>query len=179
VDTCARAPACLSACLRACLCDRTVCNPAPLVVPATHDALSIAATPSSFAATPRRHITFFGITHAHAHAHAKYKYPVPVLDWYGLYIQHTHTHTRGRYRSDPPDTVLDDYAALRALIVKHASTPAEAALPILSGEWGYTTAVAPCSYGNRVDELTQARVVVCALSVWVVVVVFFMGAFAV
>eukprot|EP01046_Picozoa_sp_COSAG06_P088612 COSAG06_NODE_35023_length_465_cov_2.068306_1_plen_95_part_10 len=27
---------------------------------------------------------------------------------------------------------------------------------MLSGEWGYTTAIPPCVYGNRVDETTQA-----------------------
>jgi len=60
------------------------------------------------------------------------------------------------YRSTAPDTVLSDYVSLRALIDSHGKTPAQKALPILSGEWGYTSASLPCNYGNRVDELTQA-----------------------
>lgn len=38
-----------------------------------------------------------------------------------------------------PETALEDYAKLRALIEKHAATPAQKALPIISGEWGYST----------------------------------------
>ena len=30
-------------------------------------------------------------------------------------------------------------------------------MPIVVGEWGYTTALPPCKYGNRVDETTQAK----------------------
>ena len=31
---------------------------------------------------------------------------------------------------------------------------------MLSGEWGYTSATAPCLYPNRVDEQTQAAYLV-------------------
>jgi hypothetical protein len=53
--------------------------------------------------------------------------------------------------------VLADYVTLRQLIREYATTPAEAELPILSGEWGYTSADLPCFYGNRVDEATQGK----------------------
>ncbi len=58
------------------------------------------------------------------------------------------------YRSTPPDTVFADYASMRELIA--ASSP-DKAYPIISGEWGYTSAELPCQYGNRVDENTQAQ----------------------
>jgi hypothetical protein len=38
-----------------------------------------------------------------------------------------------------PETAAEDYAKLRALIGKHAPTPAKRAMPIISGEWGYST----------------------------------------
>jgi hypothetical protein len=38
-----------------------------------------------------------------------------------------------------PETVLDDYATLRTLIERHAPTPEKKSIPILSGEWGYST----------------------------------------
>ena len=37
------------------------------------------------------------------------------------------------------ETAAEDYAKLRALIEKHAPTPAKKNLPIISGEWGYST----------------------------------------
>jgi hypothetical protein len=43
-----------------------------------------------------------------------------------------------RSRSKPPETAAEDYAKLRALIEKYAP-PAKRSLPILSGEWGYST----------------------------------------
>lgn len=42
------------------------------------------------------------------------------------------------YRSRPPETVVSDYAKLRAMIEKYAS-PAKKNIPIISGEWGYAT----------------------------------------
>ncbi len=42
------------------------------------------------------------------------------------------------YRSTGPETAWGDYQKLRELIVKYAP-PAKRALPILSGEWGYST----------------------------------------
>lgn len=38
-----------------------------------------------------------------------------------------------------PETASEDYAKLRALIEKHAPTPGKKSLPIISGEWGYST----------------------------------------
>lgn len=38
-----------------------------------------------------------------------------------------------------PETATEDYARLRALIEKHAPTPAKKNMPIISGEWGYST----------------------------------------
>ncbi len=38
-----------------------------------------------------------------------------------------------------PETAAEDYAKLRALIEQHAPTPAKKSLPIISGEWGYST----------------------------------------
>ena len=38
-----------------------------------------------------------------------------------------------------PETAAEDYAKLRVLIEKHAPTPARKNLPIISGEWGYST----------------------------------------
>ena len=45
------------------------------------------------------------------------------------------------YRSykKEPETAAEDYAKLRALIVRHAPTPEKQRLPIISSEWGYST----------------------------------------
>jgi hypothetical protein len=40
------------------------------------------------------------------------------------------------YRSQPPETVIGDYARLRELIARYA--PASKQIPIISGEWGYS-----------------------------------------
>ena len=37
------------------------------------------------------------------------------------------------YRGDAPESVLDDYAQLRAMMADHGVTD----MPVLSGEWGY------------------------------------------
>ena len=59
------------------------------------------------------------------------------------------------YRPSPPDTVLDDYAQLRALIASY--TPAgQTPLPVISGEWGYTTAGPTCGYSNKQRRQYQA-----------------------
>eukprot|EP00038_Savillea_parva_P000751 m.98442 g.98442 ORF g.98442 m.98442 type:complete len:613 (-) comp10258_c0_seq1:3042-4880(-) len=60
------------------------------------------------------------------------------------------------YRGQAPETVIDDYTRLRALIASHGRTPAQQHLPVVSGEWGYTSATLPCAYPNRVDNATQA-----------------------
>ncbi len=56
------------------------------------------------------------------------------------------------YRESAPETAADDYGRLRALIARH-DTP-EKRLPIVSGEWGYSTAE------KRVTEAQQARYIV-------------------
>lgn len=40
------------------------------------------------------------------------------------------------YRSQPPETVIQDYAKLRGLIARYA--PASKQIPVISGEWGYS-----------------------------------------
>ncbi len=42
------------------------------------------------------------------------------------------------YRGQRPETVVDDYVRLRALIEQHAPT-GKRSMPILSGEWGYSS----------------------------------------
>jgi hypothetical protein len=44
-----------------------------------------------------------------------------------------------RNRSKPPETAAEDYTKLRALIEQYAPTPAKKKMPIISGEWGYST----------------------------------------
>ncbi|AMV36280.1 cellulase family glycosylhydrolase [Planctomyces sp. SH-PL62] len=56
------------------------------------------------------------------------------------------------YRESHPETAAEDYGRLRALIARHA--PARATMPILSGEWGYSTAE------KRFSEAEQARYLV-------------------
>jgi hypothetical protein len=62
------------------------------------------------------------------------------------------------YRSGAPESALADYQTLRGLIQQYAA-PGKQEMPIYSGEWGWTTAELPCSYGNRVSESTQAKYV--------------------
>ena len=59
------------------------------------------------------------------------------------------------YRAAAPEDALGDLAALRALL----DAKGGAGLPILSGEWGYTSAEPPCAYGNRRDRATQGKYV--------------------
>ena len=55
-----------------------------------------------------------------------------------------------------PETASEDYTKLRALIEKHAPTPARRGLPIISGEWGYST------FTNKGVSLeTQAAFIAC------------------
>lgn len=44
-----------------------------------------------------------------------------------------------RSKSKPPETAAEEYRKLRALIEKYASGEARRKLPILSGEWGYSS----------------------------------------
>ena len=59
------------------------------------------------------------------------------------------------YRSEAPEDVLADYAALRALISNYSTEP----LQINAGEWGYTSALPPCVYGNKRDRILQGKFV--------------------
>ena len=60
------------------------------------------------------------------------------------------------YRGTAPETSLSDWVTLRQMTMRHGTTPAQRVMPMLSGEWGYTSADAGCMYPNRVDEQTQA-----------------------
>ncbi len=58
------------------------------------------------------------------------------------------------YRSQPPETVAADYAALRALMAKYTPEGPDGKprdIPILSGEWGYA------SIGDGRDAAAQGR----------------------
>jgi hypothetical protein len=55
------------------------------------------------------------------------------------------------YRSDAPESASDDFIALRALMT---SKGAALDMPMISGEWGYTTAGLPCKYGNKRNRIT-------------------------
>lgn len=57
------------------------------------------------------------------------------------------------YRESNPETAADDYGRLRAMIARYAS-PGRKMLPIVSGEWGYSTAE------KRFSEAEQARYIV-------------------
>ena len=59
------------------------------------------------------------------------------------------------YRSGPPESATADLLALSALITSYVP----GGKPILSGEWGYTSAMKPCDYGNRVQSQTQGKYV--------------------
>ena len=59
------------------------------------------------------------------------------------------------YRDGPPETVIQDYAKLRALIARY--TPAgQRPLPIVCSEWGYTTANGQTSEADQARYLTRA-----------------------
>ena len=58
------------------------------------------------------------------------------------------------YRLDAPETALASFANVHALVAEYA--PPGAAIPVLSGEWGYTTC-APICIGQRVSLDLQAR----------------------
>ncbi|MDP8243721.1 MAG: cellulase family glycosylhydrolase [Candidatus Hinthialibacter antarcticus] len=55
------------------------------------------------------------------------------------------------YRTSEPETVMEEYSALRKVIDKYSP---DRFVPILSGEWGYSVH----AYGDTyIDEMTQAR----------------------
>ncbi|RVT63844.1 glycoside hydrolase family 5 [Niallia taxi] len=63
------------------------------------------------------------------------------------------------YRSENPETVIEDYKKLRKLI----SIYSDKHIPIISGEWGYSTALA--WYGSKLTEKQQAEYLVRMLLV--------------
>jgi hypothetical protein len=54
------------------------------------------------------------------------------------YLDALSVHPYRSYKKEP-ETAVEDYAKLRALIERHAPTPEKKRLPIISGEWGYST----------------------------------------
>jgi polysaccharide biosynthesis protein PslG len=58
------------------------------------------------------------------------------------------------YREQPPETAGADYGRLRALIARYAS-PARRLLPIVSSEWGYSTAEGAVSEARQADYLSR------------------------
>jgi hypothetical protein len=61
------------------------------------------------------------------------------------------------YPASAPETTLDDFRNLFALIAQYA--PKNRTLEVYDGEWGYTSATPPCFYGNRRDPITQGKYV--------------------
>ena len=75
-----------------------------------------------------------------------------ILDAFGAVSVHPY-----RRASSPPDTALaDTWPQLRTMIERYGKSPAQKAMPMISGEWGYTSAALPCTYNNRVSEVEQA-----------------------
>lgn len=62
------------------------------------------------------------------------------------------------YRGSPPESAAAELLQLAALI-KTYRPDAPDALPVLSGEWGYTSATPPCTYGNKVERSVQGKFV--------------------
>ncbi|WJN45974.1 cellulase family glycosylhydrolase [Priestia aryabhattai] len=58
------------------------------------------------------------------------------------------------YRRTSPETVISDYEKVRNLISKYS----EREIPIISGEWGYSTA--PAFYGIQLNQLQQCQYLV-------------------
>ena len=56
------------------------------------------------------------------------------------------------YRGGGPESVLGDYAKLQALMKNYSSTP----LPIVSGEWGWSTCIPPCTETAHPQEIVLA-----------------------
>ena len=60
------------------------------------------------------------------------------------------------YRSGPPESVVDDWATLRALVAKYA--PGGHVNDLIDGEWGYTSADPPCrcALGGQLGSAAHA-----------------------
>lgn len=72
------------------------------------------------------------------------------------------------YRRQPPETVAADYATLRAMIDRHA--PPNRRIPILNGEWGYSTDSKGVSIETQAAYLARQQLVnllpQVPLSIW-------------
>lgn len=60
------------------------------------------------------------------------------------------------YRANAPESAAADLASLRALMTSRGAHPDMA---MIAGEWGYTTAPAPCKYGNKRDRVVAGKYV--------------------
>jgi len=59
------------------------------------------------------------------------------------------------YRAAAPEDALGDYFSLRQLLTLAGSPD----FGVVAGEWGYTSALPPCVYGNKRDRVTQGKYV--------------------
>lgn len=62
------------------------------------------------------------------------------------------------YRAGPPESAAAELLELAADIAAFLP-PGKPAMPVLAGEWGYTSAKPPCDYGNRVSASLQGKFV--------------------
>lgn len=58
------------------------------------------------------------------------------------------------YRAKEPESVIEDYKKIRSLIKKYTTRE----IPVISGEWGYSTG--PAFYGREVSEVVQTQYLV-------------------
>jgi hypothetical protein len=59
--------------------------------------------------------------------------------------------------ASPPESVAGDYQRLRGLIERYAPTPAKRRIPILSGEWGYSSNTKGVSLPNQAAFLVRQQ----------------------
>ena len=59
------------------------------------------------------------------------------------------------YRGKPPETAAPDFARLRSLIAKDA--PAGRTIPIISGEWGYSTCIKGVSLERQANYIARQQ----------------------
>jgi hypothetical protein len=69
------------------------------------------------------------------------------------YLDAVSIHPYRSYKKGP-ETAVEDYTKLRALIQKHGEAPGKKNLPIISGEWGYST------FDKGISVDTQAAFIV-------------------
>jgi hypothetical protein len=84
------------------------------------------------------------------------EFPWPFLETIfseGL-LEHVDAVSVHPYRNRPPETVTSDYGRLRALVARYASL-SRRNLPIVSSEWGYSTAIGATSEEEQAQFLTR------------------------